>query len=263
LATNPPGHLDADSGSPTAPLASQPASHPAARAPSHATPPSADRGIAAWFAAFQKPVWEKRLAIKIAVVFALIAAGECAALIVQSQHSGPKPYFVEHDEKSGAVWVSDRYARKYTPDSANKRYFLVKWASRVFSIEADSQDTLTRQIPAASAWTSGAATRELERYVTQTDPVAQRVVETPGLTREFIENSTSFSPDGQQAYMIVTLIESVSGKPVRPRQLLLTLNFLFAPEQLRAGEEKDNPLGLRITQFTITPYTGVNPGVTQ
>ena len=222
-----------------------------------------DRGVSAWFAAFQRPIWEKRLAIKIAALLAFIAIGEAAALVVQSMHSGPKPYFVEHDPKSGAVWRSDRYARDYTPDSANKRYFLVKWASRVFTIEADTQDTLTREIPAASAWTSGAATKELETYITQTDPVARRVVDTPGLTRQFIENSTSFSPDGRQAYMIVTLVESIGGKPQPPKQLLLTIDSLFAPEQLRPGEEKDNPLGLRITHFTVTPYTGVSPGVTQ
>ncbi|PTB17781.1 hypothetical protein C9I57_26555 [Trinickia symbiotica] len=229
----------------------------------NAAPPGTDQGVAGWFDAFQKPVWEKRLAIKIAVLFAFIAMGQTVALVIQSQHSGPKPYFVEHDERSGAVWVSDRYAREYTPESANKRYFLVNWASRIFTIEADSQDTITRQIPAASAWTSGAATKELERYITQTDPVAVRVVETPGLTRQFVENSTSFSPDGREAYMIATLIESIGGKPSPARQVLLTIDFLFAPERLREGEIKDNPLGLRITHFTVTPYTGVNPGVTK
>lgn len=223
-------------------------------------PPNTGEAVAAWFAAFQKPLWEKRLAIKVALVFALIATGECAALIVQSTHSGPRPYFVEHDEKTGAVWVSDRYAETWSATAANKRYFLVKWASRVFTIEADSQDTLTRQIPAAISWTSGAATRELETYITVTDPVAQRVVQTPGLTREFIENSTSFSPDGQVAYLIFTLIESVNGKPAAPRQMLLTISFLLAPETLKPGDEKDNPIGLRITHFSITPYLGVNPG---
>jgi type IV secretory pathway component VirB8 len=226
-------------------------------------PPNTGAGVSAWFAAFQKPVWEKRLAIKLAALFALIAAGECAALIVQAAHSGPRPYFVEHDEKTGAVWVSDWYAKEYSATAANKRYFLVKWASRVFTIEADSQDTLTRQIPAAFGWTSGAATQELETYITATDPVAQRVVQTPGLMREFIENSTSFSPDGQVAYLIFTLTESVNGKPSRPMQMLLTISFLLAPETLRPGEEKDNPIGLRITHFSLTPYLGVNPGATQ
>lgn len=226
-------------------------------------PPNTGEAVAAWFAAFQRPLWEKRLAIKLAAAFALIAAGEGAALIVQGTHSGPRPYFVEHDEKSGAVWVSDRYAETYSATAANRRYFLVKWASRVFTIEADRQDTLTRQIPAAAGWTSGAATRELETWITVTDPVAQRVVQTPGLTREFVENSTSFSPDGQVAYLIFTLIESVNGKPSRPKQMLLTISFLLAPETLKPGEEKDNPIGLRITHFSLTPYLGVNPGATQ
>jgi len=48
-----------------------------------------------------------------------------------------------------------------------------------------------------------------------------------------------------------------------PQQKLLTLTFLLAPEALRPGEEKDNPLGLRITHMTLTPYVGVNPGAAQ
>lgn len=241
----------------------QTASSPEVSGAGLAPPPNTGEVVSAWFAAFQRPIWEKRLAIKVAAAFALIAAGECAALIVQGTHSGPRPYFVEHDEKSGAVWVSDRYAETYSVTAANKRYFLVKWASRVFTIEADSQDTLTRQIPSAFGWTSGAATQELETYITATDPVAQRVVQTPGLTREFIENSTSFSPDGQVAYLIFSLIESVNGKPSRPKQMLLTASFLLAPETLKPGEEKDNPIGLRITHFSLTPYAGVNPGAAQ
>ena len=78
------------------------------------SPPNTALGVAGWFAAFQKPVWEKRVAIKVAVLFALIALGQTVALVVQSNNSGPKPYFVEHDEKSGAIWVSDRYASNTT-----------------------------------------------------------------------------------------------------------------------------------------------------
>ena len=106
-------------------------------------PPNTALGVAGWFAAFQKPVWEKRVAIKVAALFALIALGQTVALVVESNNSGPKPYFVEHDERSGAVWVSDRYAEQYNATAANKRYFLVKWATRVFTIEADGRTRST------------------------------------------------------------------------------------------------------------------------
>lgn len=227
-------------------------------------PPGTGLGLKGWFAAFQKPVWDKRLAVKCAALFAAIAIGECVALVQMAQNSGPKPYFVEHDEKSGAVWVSDRYSSKeYNPTAANKRYFLNIWASRIFTISPDSQDTIQRQIPAAAAWTSGAATNELNTYILKTDPIAQRVVTTPGLTREYVENSTSFSPDGSVGYIILTLIESVNGKPTNPQQKLLTVHFLTDPSLLKAGEEKDNPIGLRVTDLTITPYNGYNPGAAQ
>ncbi|CAB3770830.1 VirB8/TrbF family protein [Paraburkholderia humisilvae] len=223
-------------------------------------PPGTGAGADGWFAAFQKPVWERRLAVKCAALFAAIAMGECVALVQMARSSGPKPYFVEHDEKSGAAWVTNRYASEYSPTAANRRYFLIKWASRVFTISADSQATIQRQLPAAASWTSGAATNELETYTQKTDPIAERVVTIPGLTREFVENSTSFSPDGRVAYVIFTSIESVNGKAGPPQQRLLTVNFLTDPSLLKDGEEKDNPIGLRITHFTVTPYKGYNPG---
>lgn len=227
------------------------------------TPPNTGGGVGAWFAMFQKPIWDKRLAVKAAALFALIAIGEAFAIARMSEHSGPKPYFVEHDPKTGAVWVSDRYAQEYTPTAANNRYFLVKWATRVYTISADSADTIHVQLPAAAAWTVGAATTELDTLVTQTDPIAERVVKVPGLTRKFQENSTSFSPDGRQAYMIFTTTESIAGKPQPPKQQLLTITFVDAPDTLKPGEELDNPLGMRITNFIPTPYTGVAPGATQ
>ena len=223
-------------------------------------PPNSGGGVTAWFAAFQRPIFHKNLAIKACIGLAVIVLGQQVVIQTLSINSGPKPYFVEHDEKSGAVWVSTRYASTYTPTSANRRYFLVQWAQRVYTISPDTSDTLRNQIPAAAAWTIGDATKELETLVTVTDPIAERVVKEPGLTRVFEENATSFSPDGHTAYMIFTTTESVGGQARKPRQQLLTINFVEAPESLKPGEEKTNPLGTRISHFVSTPYTGINPG---
>ena len=195
-------------------------------------PPNSGGGVTAWFAAFQRPIFHKNLAIKACIGLAVIVLGQQVVIQTLSINSGPKPYFVEHDEKSGAVWVSTRYASTYTPTSANRRYFLVQWAQRVYTISPDTSDTLRNQIPAAAAWTIGDATKELETLVTVTDPIAERVVKEPGLTRVFEENATSFSPDGHTAYMIFTTTESVGGQARKPRQQLLTINFVEAPESL-------------------------------
>ena len=226
-------------------------------------PPGTGQGVRGWFAAFQKPILDKHLATKVAIVFAAISIGQTVAIVRISDNSGPKPYFVERDKQSGAVYYSEKYAEAFTPTADNNAYFLRKWATRVFPINLDAQDTLKRQIPLARTWTSGAATKELDTYITETDPVAQRVVNTPGLTRQFEDNSISFSADGNIAYMIVTLTESIAGVRQTPKQKLLTINFLTAPQQLKPEDRKDNPIGMRITGLSITPYTGITPGSTK
>ncbi|MBN6207020.1 type IV secretion system protein [Ralstonia pickettii] len=226
-------------------------------------PPGTGHGVNAWFAAFQKPILDRHLMTVVAFLFAAVAVGEAVALIQVSENSGPKPYFVERDKQTGAVYYSEKYAEAFTPTADNNAYFLRLWATRVFTINLDAQDTLKRQIPLASKWTSGAATKALETYTTETDPVAKRVVSTPGLTRQVEENSTSFSADGHIAYMIVTLTESIAGARQTPTQKLLTINFLTAPQQLRPEDKKDNPIGMRITGLSITPYTGITPGSTK
>jgi type IV secretion system protein TrbF len=225
--------------------------------------PNTSDGVRRWFSAFQHPILVKNMAIKIAAVEAIIIFALVGTAYRMAGNSGPKPYFVEHDKTSGAVYLSSKYATEFSPSAANNRYFLVKWASRVFTISADTHDTLTNQIPAASRWTIGAATTELSTLVTETDPIAVRVVKEPGLTRAFEENATSFSPDGGTAYMIFTTTESVAGHPKTPKQQLLTINFTTAPETLQQGDEKDNPIGLRPTHFVVTPYSGINPGAAQ
>lgn len=250
---------------PTAHVRGRPASSPAV-APATVQPatqvpaPWTGQGVSGWFGAFMKPMWEKQLVVKFAAFLALICIGQTVALIRMAEVSGPKPYFVAYDPRSGAMAVTNQYAEEYTPNAANNRYFLVLWASRVYTISADTQDTLNVQIPAASSWTVGAATTELKTLVTVTDPVAERVVKIPGLTRKFEENSTSFSPDGQQAYMIFTTTESVAGKSQPPKQQLLTISFVDAPQTLKPDEQKTNPPGLRILHFTVTPYIGITPG---
>lgn len=226
-------------------------------------PPGTGHGVSAWFSAFQKPILDKHLATKAVFVLAAIAIGQTVAMIRISENSGPKPYFVERDKQTGAVYYSEKYAEAFTPNADNNAYFLRKWATRLFTINLDAQDTLKRQIPLARTWTSGAATKELDTYITETDPVAKRVASTPGLARQFEENSTSFSADGHIAYMIITLTESIAGARQTPTQKLLTINFLTAPRQLKPEDKKDNPIGLRITGLSITPYTGITPGSTK
>jgi type IV secretion system protein VirB8 len=222
---------------------------------------SPNESLKTWFAAFQKPIFDKYWAQTIAGMFCAIAVAEAIALMQLIPLKEKVPMFIGHDENTGAAWVDHRVAQVYSPTTANKTYFLKVWANWLLTIKADPQITINEDIPTAEGWTTGDAVKQVSNWVLKEDRTAERIAETPGLTRTFTSNSTSYSADGKTAYMVVTIQESIKGTPQPPVQRLLTIGVAFMPEKLQEGEEDLNPLGTRITSFTNTPYIG--PGSTR
>lgn len=219
-----------------------------------------ERAQRLYFSAFKKPQLTADRAILVCIGLFCVVLLQGIERIVAARNSGPQPYFIEHDPTSGAVWLSDRVSRKYSPDALNKTYFLRIWATRAWSIKPDANQTLNTDIPAAYAWTVGSAKRELDEYFDKVDRVGDRVARTPGLTREVVENSTSFSADGRTAYMLLTFVERVNGATTANERKLLTADLLLVPDKLSEDERRDNPIGLRVAHWTLTPYYG--PGGT-
>ncbi|EJO29929.1 hypothetical protein QWC_19320, partial [Achromobacter marplatensis] len=84
-----------------------------------------------------------------------------------------------------------------------------------------------------------------------------RIADQPGLTREVTENSTTYSVDGKQAYMLLTLQERVNGKEFgEPKTKLLTIRFLLSTDKQAIDEQRSNPLGVKIEWWTLTDYFG-------
>lgn len=209
-----------------------------------------------YFAAFQAPLMEADRAKVLALAFFLLALVEGIALAGLMPLKQAVPYFVEWDRRSGAVWVSDRVAAQFSPQDANKTFFLRQWAYWWLTIKPNPVETLDTDIPQAASWTTGAASEQLRTYVTKTDPIATRVTETKGLTREVTENATTYNLHGNQATMLLTLTERINGKEAKAVQKLLTINFVLAPERQNARDQKINPLGVKIDYWTLVDYYG-------
>lgn len=209
-----------------------------------------------YFAAFQAPLLEADRAKVLALAFFLLALVEGIALAGLMPLKQAVPYFVEWDRRSGAVWVSDRVSAQFSPQDANKTFFLRQWAYWWLTIKPNPVETLDTDIPQAASWTTGAASEQLRTYVTKTDPIATRVTETKGLTREVTENATTYNLDGNQATMLLTLTERINGKESKAVQKLLTINFVLAPERQNAKDQKINPLGVKIDYWTLVDYYG-------
>lgn len=221
----------------------------------HLPPPgAATQGILRFFEAFHLPRVMARRSGLVIVVLLLIVFGQQIDIYRISATAGPKPYFLEHDPASGAVWESDRVAEAYTPQAADITFQLRRWAIRFQQISIDPNQTLKVDEPAAYQWTIGAAQQEYSQYFDKDDNVADLLTNAPGTTREITENSTSYSPDGKTAFMIITRQWKLNGADTHSDTKLLRINFIRVP--VSKDEARDNPLGLRIVDFSVTPYYG-------
>jgi type IV secretion system protein TrbF len=237
--------------------------HIPASAKGTAPPGGAGSGFGKFFHIFQEPrVNNRRLLMFVGVLVSVVVA-QSASIVALSQSAGKVPYFIEHDPQSGAVWISDRAAIRFTPQASNKTYFLRIWATRFQTIKPDVTATLNVDHPAAFGWTIGSAKNEFTEYFDKEDKVVDIAAKDPGTTREIVENGTSYSADGNTAFMVITRIWRINGVETHRDQKLLTMTFIFAPETLNEGEEKDNPLGLRISHFVVAPYYGPTAGAQQ
>ncbi|WP_429500825.1 VirB8/TrbF family protein (plasmid) [Robbsia andropogonis] len=226
------------------------------------TPPpgAAATGFQKYFQAYVEP---RNLNLRLKQMLGgllLVVVCQTWAIVVLSHSAGKVPYFIERDKASGAVYLSDKVATVFTPEAANKTYFLRIWVTRLEMMKADISVTVNVDHPAAFAWTIGAAKNQFTSYFDNDDKVVDIAAKYPGTSRQIIENSTSYSPDGKQAYMIITRVWSINGVEVKRDQKLLTISFIFAPETLKDGEQGDNPLGMRIKDFSVAPYYGPSLG---
>lgn len=235
-------------------------------------PPAASdagAGFGRYFEVFHFPRFLNARSGYVMALFVMVIVCQTVAMVNMSKNSGPRPYFIEHDEKTGAVWTSSRVAEQYSASADNKRYFLRKWAGRFQTIEQDANHTLNVEQPAAYAWTMGTATKEFNEYFDKTDNVADLVAKYPGLSREVTETGTSFSPDGKTAFMILSRVwkvngvEQAVGTHAAHDAILLRIDFMLLPQALdkmsaedAKKERDDNPLVVRITHFTVAPYYG-------
>jgi type IV secretion system protein TrbF len=238
-------------------------------APAAAQDPGLSAGLSTYFEVFHLPRWlMARSGYMIGFLVAVIL-GQQIDIYNISKNSGPRPYFLEHDDKSGAVWVSNRVAEEYNATADNDTYFLRKWAVRFQSIDQNANYTLNTAQPAAYGWTTGNATSEFNEYFDKTDKVAELVAKYPGLSREVKEVGTSYSADGKTAFMIVQRVWKINGvetavdSHAAHDSVLLRIDFQSLPEALNKlsaedakKERDDNPLVLRISHFTVAPYYG-------
>lgn len=214
------------------------------------SPPFTDRDGATknFFVAFIRPLMDKFVLLIALMVVSVVAVLEGIALVQLIPLHEKVPYFVnvhtdEAGNRTGPVERSNRIATKFEADNANKRHYMKVWLSDVFVINQMTDTNL----PKATSWTRGTATRQLEDWVKK-DDVAGRRERDPTLSREIDKVTISF-PSKTTALASIKLIERSRGVP-KPIYKLVTLEYAQMPIEKEA-DEYDNGIGLAITGFTV------------
>lgn len=178
-----------------------------------------------------------------------------AGLVVLLPIKERVPYFYEVDSGTGRIGVTNRVAEELKVSDKNIAYFLRVWVARFITINAA---TLKDGLPSAYRWVRGAAQTEIEAWVDKEDRTTERIVKTPGLTRELLGTPVvSFNEDRTIAFIDLTYLEKQNGIEQERRRKLITVEFgMVAPKEGKstaadAADDADNPLRIAISHFTI------------
>lgn len=165
------------------------------------------------------------------------------------------PYFYEVNSDNGHVGLSTRVVEELKVSDKNVAFFLRVWVTRFITINAA---TLKEGLPSAYRWVRGAAQAEIEEWVEKEDKTTERIVRTPGLTRELLGIPVvSFNEDRTIAFIDFSYAEKLNGVERERRRKLMTLEFgMVTPKGGKssaadAADDADNPLRIAITHFTI------------
>jgi type IV secretory pathway component VirB8 len=157
------------------------------------------------------------------------------------------PYVMEVDNITGRVEIAERVLTKLNVSQANVDYALRLWTTRKESLNAT---TLT-DVPKALAWTRGDAVKAFEDFVDKTKP-AEALAKDPGTIREVQHQTIGYINDGKVALVRYNLVERRNGVEVSRVPKLLTATVALVPPPPDSKEERDNPIGLVISQFSIS-----------
>lgn len=183
------------------------------------------------------------------VAFSMLVIAVCEAMVIYRMLPLKErvPYVMEVDAITGRIEIADRVLTKLNVTQQNVDYFLRLWTTRKESLNAT---TLT-DIPKALAWTRGDAVKAFEDWVDKAKP-AESLAKDPGTIREVQHQTIGYINDGKVALVRYNLIERRNGVEVSRVPKLLTATVALVPPPPDSKEERDNPIGLVISQFSIS-----------
>ncbi len=171
----------------------------------------------------------------------------CLALAIGLAMTAPLkekvPYFVEVEQATGRVDVSNQVAKAFEPNEASVRYFVGRWVVDTFTIDEASR---SQRLPASYALLRGAATDQWRRLILEGEDPIGKLDANPTFRRnvEFVAPPQVVSDNS-----ILVRVALVEGRRVVARKQI-SLRFALIPPETDADLLR-NPIGLWLTDFGV------------
>jgi len=206
------------------------------------------RGMQKYLNVVEAPKLENRrlslLVVALAVAVFMLSAG--LFLMLPLKERIPYVVQVEADatgQRTGRVTVSDGRVEQFTPDEANIRYFLGKWAIDLLTIDNISRSV---RLPASYGLLKGDALRDWRRFITETEKPMARLAEKPSLRQRAELISLTFL----NRNTVMIRVKLTTNDHQKERRVQITLNYAMVSPKTEE-EVYRNPIGIWITTFGV------------
>jgi len=204
--------------------------------------PLAAKGVQfkGWLKVFEEPRQEGRQKNTIIIALLVVVAFMALALKAMAPLKEKLPYFVESDPNSGAVVISNKVAKEFTPDQGNVIYFIKLFVRDVITV--DSRLTTDIYFPEAYEMTRGNATAQMRKYVID-NKILDQIAANPNFKRDVKLISV---PSFIQENVLLARYQLSDGS----KRYAMTIHYTLIPPA--TDEERlRNPIGFYVTDFVI------------
>ena len=205
------------------------------------------KAVAQWFEKWGRPVMERNRWFIASMVLIAAVISLSLALAFLTPLKRVQPYVIKIED-TGRVLVDPVGASPYVPGEREQKYFLAQWVIHGWTMD---DKLIQGYLEKAYRVTRGKASAQFQELIENSKPMERLGME-PGLTVQVKIHSINFLKKNTALIRFETVerSEAEADHPKRTRYVL-TAHFALDPPETEE-EILDNPLGLFITDFSLT-----------
>lgn len=217
-----------------------------ARVPGNAPMTALEKGRHIWFEQYGSAVVERNRYFISMFVLSLLCLAEGAIIYQMMPLKTVVPYVIKVAD-NGSVIARNAATSDFVAGEKEISYFMVEWTKNLMTLDRQLTE---RNLKAAMRRTSGVASSQLSKFVTDTKPFIA-LSEMPDLVRT-VDIITMPAEIANKVMMLRIETVARNAKEVLvTKRYQLTLHYALAPPKTEQ-EIMDNPIGFFITDFKLS-----------